>query len=220
MRARLLILIAIVTAGFLVATNPVVADAARMITGKDIKNGSVSGKDIKNRSLTAKDLKKGTIVRGLAGAAGADGILANAWLDYDYARDSGSVPVALPNNGTYGDVVTLSGGPGQRSGPVAVTAAARLFVTATAYLNNGDGTGRALRCFLELRPVGGVTRKISFTTYDSLATFENKTLSVSTSEAVGPGTYDAALRCATQLNNANGRVFYASMSVLAVRDAA
>jgi hypothetical protein len=53
-----------------------------------------------------------------------------------------------------------------------------------------------------------------------LVTFENKTLSVSTSEAVGPGTYDAALRCATQLNNANGRVFYASMTVLAVRDAA
>jgi hypothetical protein len=35
--------------------------AAKMVTGKQIKNNSVTGKDIKNRSLTAADLKPGVI---------------------------------------------------------------------------------------------------------------------------------------------------------------
>ncbi|QLQ09624.1 MAG: hypothetical protein HZY75_03550 [Nocardioidaceae bacterium] len=37
------------------------AQAARLITGADIKNGSVTGKDIKDDSLTGKDIKEGTL---------------------------------------------------------------------------------------------------------------------------------------------------------------
>jgi len=52
---------AAIALGFLLVTNPVVADAAKQITGKDIKNNSVTGKDIKDNSLTGKDIKNGKI---------------------------------------------------------------------------------------------------------------------------------------------------------------
>jgi hypothetical protein len=60
----------------------VAASAAKLITGKDIRNGSVTGADIKNRSITAVDIKKGSITPDLlantadsrsAGTAGATG---------------------------------------------------------------------------------------------------------------------------------------------------
>lgn len=54
------------------------ATAALMITGKQIKNGTVTGKDIKNRSLAAKDLSRAAKIKlrgrvGPAGPAGARG---------------------------------------------------------------------------------------------------------------------------------------------------
>ena len=51
------------------------ATAALMITGKQIKNGSVTGKDIRNRSLAAKDLSRSAKLklRGQAGPAGPQG---------------------------------------------------------------------------------------------------------------------------------------------------
>lgn len=51
------------------------ATAALVITGKQIKDGTVTGKDIKNRSLAAKDLKRSTKLklRGARGATGATG---------------------------------------------------------------------------------------------------------------------------------------------------
>jgi hypothetical protein len=42
MRTRIRTLAAILVAAFLLATDPVVADAARTITGKDIRNGTVT----------------------------------------------------------------------------------------------------------------------------------------------------------------------------------
>lgn len=33
------------------------AEAASLITGKDVKNGSLTGKDVKNRSITSRDLR-------------------------------------------------------------------------------------------------------------------------------------------------------------------
>jgi hypothetical protein len=37
------------------------ATAAKLLTGKDIKNGSITGKDIKNGTVASKDIKNGTI---------------------------------------------------------------------------------------------------------------------------------------------------------------
>jgi type VI protein secretion system component Hcp len=50
--------------------------AHALITGKDIKDGSITSADVKNGSLMAKDFKKGQLpagAKGDAGAAGASG---------------------------------------------------------------------------------------------------------------------------------------------------
>jgi hypothetical protein len=55
------------------------AVAAKLITGKDIKNGSLTGKDVKNKSLTPKDFKGS--VQGPAGAAGPAGLVALHYIE-------------------------------------------------------------------------------------------------------------------------------------------
>jgi hypothetical protein len=47
--------------------------AAHLITGKNVKNGSLTGADIKDGSLHAADLAHGLAVRGATGAAGPAG---------------------------------------------------------------------------------------------------------------------------------------------------
>ena len=51
------------------------ATAAKLITGKDVKNGSLTGKDVKNRSLGVSDLsaKARASLRGQAGLTGPTG---------------------------------------------------------------------------------------------------------------------------------------------------
>lgn len=52
------------------------AVAAKMITGKDVKNSSLTGKDVKNGSLGASELSKSArrTLKGNAGAAGTPGV--------------------------------------------------------------------------------------------------------------------------------------------------
>jgi hypothetical protein len=59
----------------ILAVTATTATAAALITGKQIKNGSVSGTDIKNRSLGAGELTRGAraSLRGQKGADGAPG---------------------------------------------------------------------------------------------------------------------------------------------------
>jgi hypothetical protein len=68
------------------------AVAAKLITGKDVKDGSLTGTDIMNKSLTGKDVKnksltlkdfKGSVrgpagAQGPAGSAGAQGLAGSA----------------------------------------------------------------------------------------------------------------------------------------------
>ena len=49
------------------------ATASKLITGKQIRNHSITGVDVKNRSLGAKAFKKGVLKRGKVGPAGAAG---------------------------------------------------------------------------------------------------------------------------------------------------
>jgi hypothetical protein len=51
------------------------ATAARLVTGKDIKNGTVTSADVKNKSLKARDFsaRAKSRMRGPAGATGATG---------------------------------------------------------------------------------------------------------------------------------------------------
>ena len=53
MRKKLTTAFAVVIAAFLLVTNPMVADAAKLITGAQIKNNTVTGKDVKEGSLAA-----------------------------------------------------------------------------------------------------------------------------------------------------------------------
>lgn len=75
MRSRTVTALAVLVTAFLLATNPVVADAARTVTGKDIKNGSVTGKDVKDGSVQAADLSAAAVsqLKGATGATGATG---------------------------------------------------------------------------------------------------------------------------------------------------
>jgi hypothetical protein len=67
------VLAALVLALLLAASSGAVA--AKMITGKQIKNNTVTSADIKNKSLKLKDLHPGTVsaLEGEAGPAGAEG---------------------------------------------------------------------------------------------------------------------------------------------------
>src|SRR3954454_9216033 len=47
--------------------------AATKITGKQIKDSSITSADVKNRSLLSKDFKKGQLPAGLPGPQGAPG---------------------------------------------------------------------------------------------------------------------------------------------------
>ncbi len=49
------------------------AAATKLISGKQVKNGSLTGKDIKNGSLLAADFKKGSLPAGPTGPTGAAG---------------------------------------------------------------------------------------------------------------------------------------------------
>jgi hypothetical protein len=93
---------------FLFATNPVVADTARKVTGNDIKNGSVTGRDIKNQSLTGADVRESRLGR-VPAARSADtattvapnSITSSSVADRslqasDYAVVSGTVTLDLP----------------------------------------------------------------------------------------------------------------------------
>jgi hypothetical protein len=107
MRSKLATGLVAVIAAFLVATNPVVADGARQITGKQIKDGSVTGKDVKDGSLVAPDFASGQLPAGAAGPQGVQG------------------PPGVPGqNGAAGpapEVRTLAGGTASSSPPVAGT---------------------------------------------------------------------------------------------------
>ena len=50
-------------AGVLLATTPVVAQAGDLITGKDVKNGSLTGKDLRRGSVGSSDVANGSLQR-------------------------------------------------------------------------------------------------------------------------------------------------------------
>jgi hypothetical protein len=61
MRNRLIAGGVVIATAALLTLTPVGAEAAKLITGKQIKDSSVTGKDIKNDSLTGADLKESTL---------------------------------------------------------------------------------------------------------------------------------------------------------------
>lgn len=98
----------------------VAADAASLITGKEIKNSSVTGKDIKDGSLTKADLAPGTVTGGATGAAGApgrDGAAVAARLRY-----AGSTTVSGYSYTSQLSLGSFTQGPNETILPMTVTA--------------------------------------------------------------------------------------------------
>lgn len=87
--------------------------AAVVITGKDVKNGSLTGADVKNKSLTKKDFK-GSVTgpagpQGAPGAPGAQGV-------QGVQGPAGPFPDVLPSGKTLTGVFSVTGvatAPGQ-----------------------------------------------------------------------------------------------------------
>lgn len=92
--------------GTAVATN---SATFALITGKQIKNGSITGLDVKNKSLTPKDFR-GSVrgPRGLAGAAGAAGTAGAAGAKGDKG-DTGAPGQDLVSTSTLTPGQTLTG---------------------------------------------------------------------------------------------------------------
>lgn len=113
MTSKILVAGLTATAAFLLATNPVVVDAAGQITGAQIKNSSLKGKDIKDGAITGADVNEATL-------AGVNATTLNALAPSAYQSTVIRVPVAatpstasfikpLPTtipNGTY--LVTIN----------------------------------------------------------------------------------------------------------------
>jgi hypothetical protein len=87
MRSKIAIAGLTVVVAFLVATNPVLVDAAGQITGKQIKNSSIKGRDIKNDSLTGDDISEPTL-------AGVNAANLNGQPPSTYLNSTIRVPVA------------------------------------------------------------------------------------------------------------------------------
>jgi hypothetical protein len=91
----------VAVAAFLLATNPVVADAARLVTGADIKDGSVASADLKDGSARSVDVKDGSLAsKDLSAAARAELGTAGACGDGQELR---WVKVALTSDGSEVD---------------------------------------------------------------------------------------------------------------------
>jgi hypothetical protein len=63
MRNRLIVAGVVVATATLLVITPVGAEAAKLITGKNIKDSSVTGKDIKDNSLTGADVKESSLAK-------------------------------------------------------------------------------------------------------------------------------------------------------------
>jgi hypothetical protein len=104
MRGRLTYANVLVTAlAFLVLAGTSVAQdaassAATLITGKQVKNGTITGKDVKNHSLSKKDFKGS--VRGAQGIQGEQGVQGIQGLKGDKGDkgDAGATNVVVRTN--------------------------------------------------------------------------------------------------------------------------
>jgi hypothetical protein len=61
MRSKLFTAGTVLALGFLIATNPVLADAARQVTSKQIKNNTIKSKDIKDNAIEGGDVREDSL---------------------------------------------------------------------------------------------------------------------------------------------------------------
>ncbi len=118
MRSKLTLIVGAVIAAFLLATNPVVVEAAGLVTSARIQNSTIRSIDVKNNTLTGADVKDSSlrgadIVNGsVSGSDVANGSLTAA----DLAPGTIPPPSAIPTvrwalvNDTHTAILAQSGG--------------------------------------------------------------------------------------------------------------
>jgi hypothetical protein len=103
---------------FIALSGTAVATTSALITGNQIKNGSITGLDVKNKSLTPRDFR-GSVrgprgLRGATGAAGAPGAKgdkgdpgeAGTAVAYALVTDAGAVETNAPVKGITAAMIT------------------------------------------------------------------------------------------------------------------
>ena len=81
---------------FLLATNPVVVEAAGKITSGDIKNNTIKGKDVKDDSLGGQDIQEATLAG--VNASTLNGQSPAAYLNTTYTF---TLPITAASSGKY-----------------------------------------------------------------------------------------------------------------------
>ena len=136
------------------------ATAALMITGAQVKNGTIAGKDIKNKSVTAKDLRKKSVAKkhirknAITSQVVKDGSLSGTDLRFgtvtgEHVRDGSVTTTDLSRNaievlgGGASGFEVVSSASGTAAGPLLVTRTAtgtcpagKVAIAANAY-NDG-----------------------------------------------------------------------------------
>lgn len=114
MRPKYFALLAAALAAVLLLVTPLGAQAAKLITGKQVKDSSLTGKDVKDNSLTGKDVAEGTL--GTVPSAAAAGTATSAE-HADHADDADHADHAVDadhaddaDEADHADEATLAGG--------------------------------------------------------------------------------------------------------------
>jgi|tagenome__1003787_1003787.scaffolds.fasta_scaffold20941652_2 hypothetical protein len=132
MKSRRLLINILAVAGAVALLGATSATAARLVTGKQIRNGSITGVDVKNRSLTAADFTSGTAT-DLSGEKGEQG-------DPGPAGPAG--PAGPPGPSEVGKIVRVEQrgfvAPDDVNGPMAVCPAGYSIVSG-GYKSAGAG---------------------------------------------------------------------------------
>jgi hypothetical protein len=127
------------------------AYAALKITGKDIRNGTVTHKDVRDRSLRARDFRPGQLPAGATGPQGAQGPPGEPG---PQGADGPPGPAGSPNghaiynDATFPDFTTTNDTVASM-----VLPAGKYVLNATVVPNNNDAAVQSVTCELRL---GGV----------------------------------------------------------------
>jgi hypothetical protein len=142
--------------GFLVATNPVVVDAAGFITSAQIKNGTIKSIDVKNNNLKGKDIKDGSLTAADLAAGTVPAVPTEIKAVRRLANETA---VALVNGvRVFGDSATVT------------TDANDIVVVSATLQISSTAEGDDLDFSTCIRPAGALTAPVIF---DSVDSFDN-----------------------------------------------
>jgi hypothetical protein len=138
MRNKLGVGVLVAAVAFLLATNPLVADAAKQITGKQIKNNSVASKDIKNNSVKGGDIKDGSVSTADVSDASLKAV--------DFAP--GELPFTRAFQTTVPGPIAVGTGASVTVATLNLAQAGTYVLTSKVYLNNNDAADSFVQCTL------------------------------------------------------------------------